>query len=61
MIRRSTVSGALRKKKITPDEEEGEPLNKISRFDNMRMFYVALSRAKTGSVKSKRLFYTIFQ
>ena len=26
--------------------EEGEPLDRISRFDNMRMFYVALSRAK---------------
>lgn len=27
-------------------EKEGEPLEKISKFDNMRMFYVALSRAK---------------
>jgi DNA helicase-2/ATP-dependent DNA helicase PcrA len=27
-------------------EKEGEPLDKISHFDNMRMFYVALSRAK---------------
>ncbi|MCJ8291031.1 MAG: ATP-dependent helicase [Crocinitomicaceae bacterium] len=26
--------------------KEGEPLDKISHFDNMRMFYVALSRAK---------------
>jgi DNA helicase-2/ATP-dependent DNA helicase PcrA len=26
--------------------KEGEPLEKISKFDNMRMFYVALSRAK---------------
>jgi len=28
------------------DTREGEPLDRISRFDNMRMFYVALSRAK---------------
>lgn len=27
-------------------QKEGEPLDKISKFDNMRMFYVALSRAK---------------
>lgn len=27
-------------------EKEGEPLDKIPKFDNMRMFYVALSRAK---------------
>jgi DNA helicase II / ATP-dependent DNA helicase PcrA len=27
-------------------QKEGEPLEKISKFDNMRMFYVALSRAK---------------
>lgn len=27
-------------------KKEGEPLDKISHFDNMRMFYVALSRAK---------------
>jgi DNA helicase-2/ATP-dependent DNA helicase PcrA len=27
-------------------EKEGEPLDRISHFDNMRMFYVALSRAK---------------
>jgi DNA helicase-2/ATP-dependent DNA helicase PcrA len=27
-------------------EKEGEPLEKISEFDNMRMFYVAFSRAK---------------
>lgn len=27
-------------------EKDGEPLNKISTFDNMRMFYVALSRAQ---------------
>ena len=26
--------------------DEGEPLDRISRFDNMRMFYVALSRAQ---------------
>lgn len=27
-------------------KKEGEPLDRISHFDNMRMFYVALSRAK---------------
>ncbi len=27
-------------------EKEGEPLERISEFDNMRMFYVAFSRAK---------------
>lgn len=27
-------------------DKEGEPLDRIGRFDNMRMFYVALSRAK---------------
>jgi DNA helicase-2/ATP-dependent DNA helicase PcrA len=27
-------------------EKDGEPLTRISKFDNMRMFYVALSRAK---------------
>ena len=27
-------------------EKEGEPLDRIAKFDNMRMFYVALSRAK---------------
>lgn len=30
---------------LIPDKD-GEPLDKISAFDNMRMFYVALSRAK---------------
>ena len=30
---------------LIPDKD-GEPLDKISTFDNMRMFYVALSRAK---------------
>ena len=34
------------KKNLSPGEDEGEPLDRISRFDNMRMFYVALSRAK---------------
>ncbi|MCL2137930.1 MAG: ATP-dependent helicase [Treponema sp.] len=34
------------KKNLYPDYDEGEPLERISRFDNMRMFYVALSRAK---------------
>jgi DNA helicase-2/ATP-dependent DNA helicase PcrA len=27
-------------------DKEGEPLDKIAKFDNMRMFYVAMSRAK---------------
>jgi DNA helicase-2/ATP-dependent DNA helicase PcrA len=27
-------------------QKDGEPLEKISKFDNMRMFYVAMSRAK---------------
>ena len=27
-------------------QKEGEPLDRISEFDNMRMFYVALSRAE---------------
>jgi DNA helicase-2/ATP-dependent DNA helicase PcrA len=27
-------------------KKDGEPLDKIAKFDNMRMFYVALSRAK---------------
>jgi DNA helicase-2/ATP-dependent DNA helicase PcrA len=31
---------------IKGDIGEGEPLDRISRFDNMRMFYVALSRAQ---------------
>ena len=31
-------------------EKEGEPLDKISHFDNMRMFYVALSRAKQMTI-----------
>ncbi len=31
-------------------KKEGEPLNKISHFDNMRMFYVALSRAKQMTI-----------
>ncbi|GAA0194207.1 ATP-dependent helicase [Fulvivirga kasyanovii] len=31
-------------------QKEGEPLHKISHFDNMRMFYVALSRAKQMTV-----------
>ena len=40
--------GADKKETIIRDllEKEGEPLDKISKFDNMRMFYVALSRAK---------------
>jgi DNA helicase-2/ATP-dependent DNA helicase PcrA len=31
-------------------KKEGEPLDKISHFDNMRMFYVALSRAKLMTI-----------
>ncbi|MBW2937535.1 ATP-dependent helicase [Aureisphaera sp. CAU 1614] len=31
-------------------QKEGEPLDKISHFDNMRMFYVALSRAKQMTI-----------
>jgi DNA helicase-2/ATP-dependent DNA helicase PcrA len=31
---------------IKGTNDEDEPLNRISRFDNMRMFYVALSRAQ---------------
>lgn len=31
-------------------KKEGEPLNRISHFDNMRMFYVALSRAKIMTI-----------
>ena len=30
--------------------KDGEPLDKISHFDNMRMFYVALSRAKQMTI-----------
>lgn len=31
-------------------KKDGEPLNRISHFDNMRMFYVALSRAKQMTI-----------
>ncbi len=31
-------------------QKEGEPLNRISHFDNMRMFYVALSRAQQMTI-----------
>jgi DNA helicase-2/ATP-dependent DNA helicase PcrA len=31
-------------------KKEGEPLDRISHFDNMRMFYVALSRAKNLTI-----------
>lgn len=50
------VLGSLDKRERSADQKElivrtllkkgGEPLEKISKFDNMRMFYVALSRAK---------------
>ena len=50
------VLGSLDKREREADKKEfivrellqkdGEPLEKISKFDNMRMFYVALSRAK---------------
>jgi DNA helicase-2/ATP-dependent DNA helicase PcrA len=33
-------------RKLLHKENEGEPLPRISKFDNMRMFYVALSRAE---------------
>jgi len=33
-------------RKLLNKEKEGEPLDRISKFDNMRMFYVALSRAE---------------
>jgi DNA helicase-2/ATP-dependent DNA helicase PcrA len=33
-------------RKLLKKEQEGEPLPLISKFDNMRMFYVALSRAE---------------
>lgn len=50
------VLGSVDKRERAADQKElivrellqkgGEPLDKISKFDNMRMFYVALSRAK---------------
>ncbi|WP_139423893.1 UvrD-helicase domain-containing protein [Chryseobacterium mulctrae] len=50
------VMGAVFKRESGPDKKEiiirellkkeGEPLDKISHYDNMRMFYVALSRAQ---------------
>jgi DNA helicase-2/ATP-dependent DNA helicase PcrA len=47
--------GADIKEEIVRDlmKKEGEPLDKISKFDNMRMFYVALSRAKNLLVLPK--------
>jgi DNA helicase-2/ATP-dependent DNA helicase PcrA len=46
------VGGSFEKDKIMKEtiirgllNKDGEPLDKISKFDNMRMFYVALSRA----------------
>lgn len=47
------IDRAADKKEIIIREllkKEGEPLDKISHFDNMRMFYVALSRAKIMTV-----------
>ncbi len=49
-------------------KKEGEPLNKISHFDNMRMFYVALSRAQnllvlpryTHAMAATEIFKNIF-
>ncbi|WP_339659750.1 ATP-dependent helicase [Croceibacter atlanticus] len=43
---------ADKKEIITRDllKKEGEPLDKISEFDTMRMFYVALSRAKQMTI-----------
>ena len=50
------VLGSVFKNEFGPDQKEsivrdlldkgGEPLDRISKFDNMRMFYVALSRAE---------------
>jgi DNA helicase-2/ATP-dependent DNA helicase PcrA len=50
------IIGSLDKRERDPDIKEtlirkflkktGEPLDRISKFDNMRMFYVGLSRAK---------------
>lgn len=54
------VIGSLRKDERAPDPTEvitrdllkkgGEPLDRISHFDKMRMYYVALSRAKTMTI-----------
>ena len=54
------VVGSLNRRERAPDKKEiiirdllqkdGEPLDKISHFDNMRMFYVALSRAKQMTI-----------
>jgi DNA helicase-2/ATP-dependent DNA helicase PcrA len=54
------VLGSLRKDERSPDpteiiirellKKEGEPLDKIANFDKMRMFYVALSRAKQMTI-----------
>jgi DNA helicase-2/ATP-dependent DNA helicase PcrA len=54
------VLGSLRKDERAADmaeviirdllKKEGEPLDKISHFDKMRMFYVALSRAKQMTI-----------
>jgi DNA helicase-2/ATP-dependent DNA helicase PcrA len=54
------VLGSLRKNERAPDptevimrdllKKEGEPLDRISHFDKMRMFYVALSRAKQMTI-----------
>lgn len=51
------VVGSVDKRERAADQKEliirelmskqGEPLDKIAKFDNMRMFYVALSRAKS--------------
>lgn len=55
-------------RELIPDKD-GEPLNKISTFDNMRMFYVALSRAQnlvvlpryTHSKAANEEFKTMFE
>ena len=56
------VLGSLRKDERAPDtteiiirnllQKEGEPLDRIAHFDKMRMFYVALSRAKQMTILS---------
>ena len=74
------VLGSLRKDERPADQteviirellkKEGEPIDKISHFDKMRMFYVALSRAKQmtilpyfdrGKTNTSEEFLTIFE
>lgn len=74
------VMGSLRKDEREADQteciirhllkKEGEPLDRIAKFDKMRMFYVALSRAKQmtilpffdrGKTNTSEEFLTIFE